>query len=365
YDDGPWDLTPQYLALLSRYNVKATFFVIGAHVVASQVYKNNLKAAYDAGHQIALHSWSHNHNTAQTTEVLISEIIYSAKAVYDIIGKVPRYYRNPYGDTDDRVRHLIVAMGMRTALWNVVANDTDFFYTIQDATKTYPNGTRYLDTSLWTTLNITERFRNVLQIGYQPGLTPNDPGLVWVPNAPSVIRAGAPPPPPYPGFISLEHELLPLQFEAAEIVLPMVLTGRLPDLALPDLGVVETGTTTTSRAPTSTVAAAPNPPLRTYRPATIAECDGDATKEYLDDSDPLVAFIRDIKLPLSASEVDPSSGGGSSGGGGGASGGGGSATVTTSGGGGSGRTNDAARVGAGMMVGMWVGILGVLVAMAM
>ncbi|KAI8847767.1 hypothetical protein BC829DRAFT_362806 [Chytridium lagenaria] len=95
FDDGPRDLTRDFLALLDRYNIKATFFVVGSNVVASSVYRQNLKAAYDAGHQIALHSWTHAHSTSQSTDVLISEVIYSAKAVFETIGKVPRYYRNP------------------------------------------------------------------------------------------------------------------------------------------------------------------------------------------------------------------------------------------------------------------------------
>ncbi len=51
YDDGPTSFTPRVLDMLSEYNIKATFFVIGAQVAR---FPDVLKRAYDSGHHIGM-----------------------------------------------------------------------------------------------------------------------------------------------------------------------------------------------------------------------------------------------------------------------------------------------------------------------
>lgn len=60
FDDGPTlKSTPKILDILSEENVKATFFVIGKHV---KEHPELVKRAYDEGHYIANHGYSHNHD---------------------------------------------------------------------------------------------------------------------------------------------------------------------------------------------------------------------------------------------------------------------------------------------------------------
>ncbi|KAI9332606.1 hypothetical protein DFJ73DRAFT_963410 [Zopfochytrium polystomum] len=95
YNDGPGDLTQEYLKLLSDHNVTGTFFTIGANVVNKPQWASNLMATYNAGHQIGLHTWTHRRLTNETTEQIIAEFVWNALAVYQVIGKVPRYMRPP------------------------------------------------------------------------------------------------------------------------------------------------------------------------------------------------------------------------------------------------------------------------------
>ncbi|KAI9326657.1 hypothetical protein DFJ73DRAFT_609741, partial [Zopfochytrium polystomum] len=118
YDDGPKDFTPQYLNLLSNTSTTATFFVLGSNVVNNPEWARNLKAAYDAGHQIGLHSWTHRRLTNESTEQVIAEFIWNALAVKQVINKVPRYIRPPYGDTNDRVRAIFGAFGFKQVIWS-------------------------------------------------------------------------------------------------------------------------------------------------------------------------------------------------------------------------------------------------------
>ena len=57
FDDGPHPaFTTQELAVLDRYGVKATFFVIGK---MAQKYPDSVRAIHDAGHVVGNHTWDH------------------------------------------------------------------------------------------------------------------------------------------------------------------------------------------------------------------------------------------------------------------------------------------------------------------
>lgn len=55
FDDGPSENTKKIMDILAKYDAKATFFVTGRN----QDYNYLIKDAYNAGHTIALHTYSH------------------------------------------------------------------------------------------------------------------------------------------------------------------------------------------------------------------------------------------------------------------------------------------------------------------
>ncbi|CAG8579691.1 1497_t:CDS:2, partial [Dentiscutata heterogama] len=114
YDDGPSLATPSLLDALDKCNLKATFFVIGSRAISNPEI---LLDAYKRGHHIAVHTWSHPALTSLSNEQIVAEIGWTMKAIKDIIGVTPIYYRPPYGDTDNRVRAITRAMGLITVLW--------------------------------------------------------------------------------------------------------------------------------------------------------------------------------------------------------------------------------------------------------
>lgn len=65
FDDGPSRYTPEILDILDKYGVKATFFVINGR------YNSTMKDIVDRGHQIGLHTYSHDYKK-----------IYSSDAAY-------------------------------------------------------------------------------------------------------------------------------------------------------------------------------------------------------------------------------------------------------------------------------------------
>ncbi|KAJ8663163.1 hypothetical protein O0I10_001340 [Lichtheimia ornata] len=119
YDDGPTEFSPALYDFLDQKKQKATFFMIGGQVVK---FRDHAKRAFDAGHELAGHTWSHSYLTTLTNEQIVGELMWTARAIEEVTGKKPRYFRPPYGDIDDRVRDIASALGFTAVIWD---HDTD------------------------------------------------------------------------------------------------------------------------------------------------------------------------------------------------------------------------------------------------
>jgi peptidoglycan/xylan/chitin deacetylase (PgdA/CDA1 family) len=129
YDDGPAFYTSNLLNYLNDHQLKSTFFVVGSRVIS---FPSILQAEYMAGHQIAVHTWSHPPLTTMTNEQIIAELGWSKKVIKDVLGVTPNMMRPPYGDIDDRVRAISLAMGLTPVMWSRISPlatfDTGDFY---------------------------------------------------------------------------------------------------------------------------------------------------------------------------------------------------------------------------------------------
>ncbi|ORY01768.1 glycoside hydrolase/deacetylase, partial [Basidiobolus meristosporus CBS 931.73] len=122
FDDGPSNYTMQLLDILAAAQVKATFLMIGSQVVQ---FPDAVKRAFNEGHQIASHSWSHPHLMSLTNEQIVAEVKTTEDAIMNITGVKPAYIRPPYGEADDRVKAIFKAMGYSNLLWNMDTLDWD------------------------------------------------------------------------------------------------------------------------------------------------------------------------------------------------------------------------------------------------
>ncbi|CAG8437726.1 10131_t:CDS:2 [Ambispora gerdemannii] len=120
FDDGPSNNTLPVLDFLKSQGIKATFFVIGSRVIE---YPDILNKTYAAGHDIAIHTWSHTKLTTQTNEQIIAELKWTEKAIKQVIGITPKFMRPPYGDLDDRVREIIKQLNYTAILWDSDSKD--------------------------------------------------------------------------------------------------------------------------------------------------------------------------------------------------------------------------------------------------
>ncbi|RIA92074.1 Carbohydrate Esterase Family 4 protein [Glomus cerebriforme] len=120
FDDGPTEFTPTLLDYLESQNITLTFFVIGSRVIENP---QTLQRAVAAGHQIAVHTWSHTALTTQSNEEIIAEIKWTETAIKQAVGLTPKYMRPPYGNIDDRVRGILTQLGYKVVIWDKDTND--------------------------------------------------------------------------------------------------------------------------------------------------------------------------------------------------------------------------------------------------
>ncbi|KAI9495814.1 hypothetical protein BDB00DRAFT_927160 [Zychaea mexicana] len=120
FDDGPSADTPRLLEYLKSVNQKVTFFIVGTQV---KEFPLILREAYDQGHEIAMHSWSHSYMTTLTNEELVGELKWNEQIIKEVIGVSPKYFRPPFGNIDNRVRDICKALGFTPVIWSTDTND--------------------------------------------------------------------------------------------------------------------------------------------------------------------------------------------------------------------------------------------------
>lgn len=110
FDDGPNPyFTQKYIDVLKKYNIKATFFVVGAE---AEKYPQLVKQTYEAGMPIGSHSQTHPMLTKISESQLQNEVSKSSDIIYKIIGTRPACLRYPFGASNQHVREVIRAHGM-------------------------------------------------------------------------------------------------------------------------------------------------------------------------------------------------------------------------------------------------------------
>ena len=108
--------------ILGKYNVKATFFVVGAWV---DKYPESVKALADAGHEVMNHSNTHAHMSQLSRDEIIADVNACNDKVEAVTGVRPTLIRPPYGEYDDNVISAIRSIGMEPIQWDVDVSQTD------------------------------------------------------------------------------------------------------------------------------------------------------------------------------------------------------------------------------------------------
>lgn len=120
--DAAWgnEDTQMLIDILGKYDVKATFFVVGEWV---DKYPESVKALHEAGHEIMNHSDDHAHFASLSSEEIVSNVNACNDKIENVTGVRPTLFRPPYGEYDDNVVTTLTSMGMYTIQWDVDSLD--------------------------------------------------------------------------------------------------------------------------------------------------------------------------------------------------------------------------------------------------
>lgn len=148
FDDGPGKYTEAVLDILSKYEVPATFFVLGKQV---EVYPELINRMYEKGYIIGNHTYDHEYSKLYSSfPDFWNQIKQTEEAVRRITGERPQLVRAPggtYGHFDTTYFDLMKQAGYVVTDWNVdsgdsLRKDVPAKEIIKNATKSAVSGNR-------------------------------------------------------------------------------------------------------------------------------------------------------------------------------------------------------------------------------
>ena len=184
FDDGPSNLTLDILDILKEEGVKATFFVTGQSDSTNYI----IKRAYDEGHTIGLHTYSHEYSYVYSSvDNYFADLNRISNKVENIIGKKTNIIRFPGGSSNTVSRNYSIGImtrltgevlnkGYRYFDWNVDSDDAGGAYT--DSNRIYLNVVNNLSHSKTNVVLMHDSYghtatrdalRNVIQYGKRNG----------------------------------------------------------------------------------------------------------------------------------------------------------------------------------------------------
>ena len=123
FDDGPVKgVTDKILDILKEYDVEATFFCLGSYIEKSPELT---KRAYDEGHAIASHSYSHKSSMFNSVDNFTKEVVDTNEAIKAVIDKYPDYFRVPYGTKlNAGLKNVLLENNLESVGWNCETYDS-------------------------------------------------------------------------------------------------------------------------------------------------------------------------------------------------------------------------------------------------
>lgn len=111
------------LEVLDKYNVKATFFIMGGWVNYSEENRDKLKKIKEGGHEIGNHSYIHPMFSKITEDRMKEELEKTNKIIEDTVGEKVKLFRFPSGDYTKKSCEFISEQEMVSIQWDVDSVD--------------------------------------------------------------------------------------------------------------------------------------------------------------------------------------------------------------------------------------------------
>ena len=119
FDDGPDELSEQYLAMLDQLGVPGTFFLLGDRVHKRPTL---LREYVRRGHQVAGHGYDHKRFTRMNRRELLDQCDRTDGALGGQLSGRP-WVRPPHGALDPSSLLTLIASGRTVAMWSLDARD--------------------------------------------------------------------------------------------------------------------------------------------------------------------------------------------------------------------------------------------------
>ena len=121
FDDGPHPtLTPKILSILEKYQVPATFFMVGRNVAN---YPDAARAVLRAGHEVGNHTYSHYHMKLLDEESLNDELGLCEDVLEELCEYRPHLFRPPEGAVTQYVENCSDLGDYTLILWSLDTRD--------------------------------------------------------------------------------------------------------------------------------------------------------------------------------------------------------------------------------------------------
>ena len=123
FDDGPNDpYTFQLLELLARYQVRATFFLIGSFVRRRPDIAREIQ---QRGHLLGNHTMTHPSLLWQRPTRVREQLAVCNATIEDATGEAVKWFRPPFGARRPDVLRTAAELGLTPVMWNITAHDWD------------------------------------------------------------------------------------------------------------------------------------------------------------------------------------------------------------------------------------------------
>lgn len=110
---GEDDYTEEILAVLDKYNIKASFFIVGMLAEKKPILVKRLNSY---GMDIENHSYSHKNYTFLTDEEIVADADKTNELILNLNMKTNKFIRPPFNVVDDRVRAALTNAGYTVIL---------------------------------------------------------------------------------------------------------------------------------------------------------------------------------------------------------------------------------------------------------
>lgn len=113
FDDGPNYNTSKIIDVLNKYDIKATFFVLGNRAINN---KDILRKMVDSGMEIGNHTYNHLLLTKYDEDKIRSEIEDTSDVIYSATNKRPNLLRPSYGSVNNKIKKVA---NMPIIIWDI------------------------------------------------------------------------------------------------------------------------------------------------------------------------------------------------------------------------------------------------------